>query len=273
MRFSMRKLCRNHKSVERLAVNRDDSKPELLVDQPVVGKQIPDAFRNFTLSRCPRTLLDELGPHLFRIDLPQGTLLVKPLQPITWIYFLERGMASITGATEDGEAVEVGVIGREGLVGVSALLGQPQAHNTVLMQGAGSGYRIRASILREQFIKNAPLQQLVHDFLYVQMTQATQLIVCNRVHEVEARLARWLLMAAGMMETSNINLTQEFLSQMLGTRRSTVTVAAGALQRGGTIGYSRGRVEIANRDLLENVSCECYSIIRDLYLRIYPSLY
>ena len=141
------------------------------------------------------------------------------------------------------------------------------------MQGAGSGYRIRASILRELFTRNAPLQQLVHDFLYVQMTQATQLIVCNRVHEVEARLARWLLMAAGLMETSNINLTQEFLSQMLGTRRSTVTVAAGALQRSGMIGYSRGRVEIADRSLLEGASCECFSIIRDMYLRIYPSLY
>ncbi len=236
-------------------------------------KQLPDTFRNFTLARLPKSLVDELAPHLLRVELPQSTSLIKPLQPITWIYFLERGMASITGATEQGEAVEVGVIGREGLVGVSALLGQPQAQNTVLMQGAGSGFRIRASVLREYFIKSPELRQLVHDFLYVQMTQATQLIVCNRVHEVEARLARWLLMAAGLMETSNINLTQEFLSQMLGTRRSTVTVAAGALQRSGMIGYSRGRVEISNRDLLESASCECYSIIRDMYLRIYPSLY
>jgi CRP-like cAMP-binding protein len=221
----------------------------------------------------PKALIDELSPHLFRIDLPQSTSLLKPLQPITWIYFIERGMASITGATEEGEAVEVGVIGREGLVGVSALLGQPQGQNAILMQGSGTGYRIRASILREHFMRSTHLQQLVHDFLYVQMTQATQLIVCNRVHEVEARLARWLLLAAGLMETTNIHLTQEFLSQMLGTRRSTVTVAAGALQRSGMIGYSRGRVEILNRDLLEGSSCECYSIIRDMYLRIYPSLY
>lgn len=225
-----------------------------MVDHPTDSNQAPAAFRNFTLARAPKSLIDELAPHLFRVELPQSTPLIKPLQPITWIYFLERGMASITGTTGDGEAVEVGVIGREGLVGVSALLGQPQAHNTVLMQGAGNGYRIRASILREHFTKNAPLQQLVHDFLYVQINQATQLIVCNRVHEVEARLARWLLMAGGLMETSNINLTQEFLSQMLGTRRSTVTVAAGALQRSGMIGYSRGRVEIADRELLESAS-------------------
>jgi CRP-like cAMP-binding protein len=244
-----------------------------MVEYPTPTKQLSDTFRNFTLARLPKPLIDELAPNLLRVDLPQGTPLLKPLQPITWIYFLEKGMASITGATEEGEAVEVGVIGREGLVGVSALLGQPQAQNTVIMQGAGSGYRIRASLLREHFVKDPPLQQLVHDFLYVQMTQATQLIVCNRVHEVEARLARWLLMAAGLMETVNINLTQEFLSQMLGTRRSTVTVAAGALQRSGMIGYSRGRVEIANRDLLEGAACECYSIIRDMYLRIYPSLY
>jgi len=244
-----------------------------MVDYPIVSKPAPASFRNFTLARAPKSLLDELSPHLFRVDLPQSMSLVKPLQPIAWIYFLEQGMASITGATEQGEAVEVGVIGREGLVGVSALLGQPQAQNTILMQGSGTGYRIRASTLREYFLKSAPLQQLVHDFLYAQMAQATQLIVCNRVHEVEARLARWLLMAAGLMETSNINLTQEFLSQLLGTRRSTVTVAAGALQRAGMIGYSRGRVEIVNRELLEGASCECFSIIRDMYLRLYPSLY
>ena len=254
-------------------MRRDELFSGEMVEYPAVSKHLPDSFRNFTLARLPRPILDELAPHLFRVELPQSTSLLKPLQPITWIYFLERGMASVTGTTEEGEAVEVGVIGREGLVGVSALLGQPQGQNTVIMQGAGSGFRIRASILRELFVKNAPLQQLVHDFLYVQMVQATQLIVCNRVHEVEARLARWLLMAAGLMETTSINLTQEFLSQMLGTRRSTVTVAAGALQRSGMIGYSRGRLEIANRDLLEGASCECFSIIRDMYLRIYPSLY
>jgi CRP-like cAMP-binding protein len=256
-----------------LALRRDEFLPGDMVDQPVSSNHFSTAFRNFTLARAPKSLIDELSPHLLRVDLPQSTSLVKPLQPITWIYFLEHGMASITGATEEGEAVEVGVIGREGLVGVSALLGQPQAQNTILMQGAGSGYRIRASTLREHFLRSTPLQQLVHDFLYLQLTQATQLIVCNRVHEVEARLARWLLMAAALMETSNIHLTQEFLSQMLGTRRSTVTVAAGALQRSGMIGYSRGRVQIVNRDLLEGSSCECYSIIRDMYLRIYPSLY
>jgi CRP-like cAMP-binding protein len=237
------------------------------------NKHSPESFRNYTLTRLPQPLVSELTPHLFRTDLPQSTILLKPLQPIAWIYFVEHGMASISGSTEDGEAVEVGVIGREGLVGVSALLGQPQAQNTVVMQGPGVGYKIRASILREAFVKHAALQQLVHDFLYVQMNQSTQLIVCNRVHEVEARLARWLLMAAGLMETSNINLTQEFLSQMLGTRRSTVTVAAGALQRSGMINYSRGRVEIANRELLESAACECFSVIRDMYLRIYPGLY
>ncbi len=243
------------------------------LDSPTSNKPTPDTFRNYTLARLPNATLDEMLPHLVTMDLPQGTPLLRPLQPITWIYFLEHGMASITGTTEEGEAVEVGVVGREGLVGVNALLGQPQSQNTVMMQGTGSGLRIRASFLRELFLRSAPLQQLVHDFLYVQMAQATQLIVCNRVHEVEARLSRWLLMTATLMESPNINLTQEFLSQMLGTRRSTVTVAAGTLQRSGMIGYSRGRVQITNRELLEGASCECYSMIRETYRRIYPGLY
>lgn len=233
----------------------------------------PQTFRNYTLSRLPQPVLEELGPHLLKVDLPQGTTLLKPTQPVTWIHFLEQGMASVTGATEEGEAVEVGVIGREGLVGMNALLGQPQSHNMVLMQGAGAGHRIRASILREHFLKQPSMQQVVYDFIYAQMTQSAQLIVCNRVHEVEARLARWLLMTAGLMQSDNINLTQEFLSQMLGTRRSTVTVAAGVLQRSGMIAYTRGRVEILNREMLEGVACECYFVIRDMYLRVYPELY
>lgn len=236
-------------------------------------KQTATLFHNYTLARMPKGGSDKLFSNLSRVDLPQSTLLLNPMQPINWVYFLEKGMASITNVTREGEAVETGVIGREGLIGVAALLGQPQSQSTVMMQGAGYGYRIRASVLREIFVENSSFQQLVHDFLYVHMSQATQLIVCNRVHEVEARLARWLLMAAGLMETSHILLTQEFLAQMLGTRRSTVTVAAGALQRSGMISYSRGKVEIVDRELLEGTACECYTILRDLAVRIYPELY
>ena len=172
---------------------------------------------------------------------------------------------------ETGETVEVGVIGREGFAGLPALLDQPQMLHMVVMQGAGDGLRIRSSIVRDQFLKGGELQRLVHAFAYLQLVQVTQSVLCNRMHEVEGRLARWLLTSADRMETESLQLTQEFLAQMLGVQRSTVTVAAGELQRRGLIAYSRGKVQILDRSALSAVACECYGIVRTSYERILQS--
>jgi CRP-like cAMP-binding protein len=128
------------------------------------------------------------------------------------------------------------------------------------------------SILREEFLKGGVLAGLVHDFVYLQMVQMTQSVLCNRLHPVEARLARWLLTSADRSESEQLMLTQEFLAQMLGARRSTVTVAAGALQRQGMIDYKRGKIRIVNRPALECVTCECYQIVRTAYDRVLPRL-
>jgi CRP-like cAMP-binding protein len=202
------------------------------------------------------------------VDLPLEMRLSEPNEPIEYIYFLNTGLISTDALTEKGESVEVGVIGREGFAGLSALLDQPQMSHSVLMQGVGEGLRIRSSILRDQFLKGGTLQRLVHTFAYLQFVQVTQSVLCNRMHEVDARLARWLLTSADRMESESLNLTQEFLAQMLGVQRSTVTVAAGNLQRGGMIGYSRGKIHILDRPKLIRTACECYRIVSSSYQRV-----
>jgi len=206
-----------------------------------------------------------LSRFLVPVDLPLGMRLSEPNQAIENIYFPVGGLISVDALTERGESVEVGVIGREGFAGVCALLGHRQMAHSVVMQGAGSGLRIRAGIVREEFLKGGVFSQLVHSFLYMQMVQVAQSVLCGRLHSVDMRMARWMLTAADRMGTDSLQITQEFLAQMLGSRRSTVTVAAGQLQRQGLIDYARGRVKIVDRQGLEAISCECYQVVRGTY--------
>jgi CRP-like cAMP-binding protein len=224
--------------------------------------------RNLILAQLPNAEYEALAKFLLPVDLPLEMRLSEPNEPIEYIYFLNSGLISTDALTEKGESVEVGVIGREGFSGLPALLDQPQMSHSVLMQGVGEGLRIRSSILRDQFLKGGMLQRLVHSFAYLQLVQVSQSVLCNRMHEVDARLARWLLTSADRMESESLNLTQEFLAQMLGVQRSTVTVAAGDLQRAGMIGYSRGKIHIVDRANLARTACECYQIVRASYQRV-----
>lgn len=224
--------------------------------------------RNLILSQLPADEYAALAKHLVPVDLPLDKRLSEPNQPIEFLYFLNSGLISTDVVTVKGELVEVGLIGREGFSGLPALLDQPQMSHMVMMQGAGEGFRIRSSVVRAEFVKGGMLQKLVHTFAYLQLVQITQSVLCNRMHEVEARLARWLLSSADLMESEFLHLTQEFLSQMLGVQRSTVTVAAGELQRNGLIGYSRGRIHILDRAGLAAKTCECYDIVNASYDRL-----
>jgi CRP-like cAMP-binding protein len=224
--------------------------------------------RNLILAQLPDAEYETLAKFLVPVELPLHMRLSEPNEPIEHVYFLNSGLISTDALTEKGESVEVGVIGREGFAGLPALLDQPQMSHSVLMQGGGEGFRVRSSILREQFVKGGELQRMVHTFAYLQLVQVTQSVLCNRMHEVDARLARWLLTSADRMESDSLNLTQEFLAQMLGVQRSTVTVAAGELQRTGLIGYSRGKIHILDRVRLAATACECYRIVSASYRRV-----
>ena len=225
-------------------------------------------IRNSILSQLPADEYLILARHMVPVSLPLGMPVSEPNRPVEFLYFLENGLISTDALTLKGEQVEIGIIGREGFAGLAGLLDQPQMSHTVTVQGRGEAVRIRASIVRTEFLKGGALQRLIHCFLYLQVVQITQSVLCNRMHEVEARLARWLLTSADRSETETLNLTQEFLSQMLGVQRSTVTVAAGDLQRRGLISYSRGRIQILDRAALTAECCECYSIVQSSYDRI-----
>ncbi len=220
------------------------------------------------LAQLPDADYEALARHLVPVDLPLEKALSQPNRPIEYIYFLNSGLISTDAITVKGESVEVGLIGREGFSGLPALLNQPQMSHVVIMQGNGDGFRIRASIVRELFLKGGLFQQMVHAFAYLQLVQVSQSVLCNRMHPVEHRLARWLLASADRQESEAMNLTHEFLAQMLGVQRSTVTVAAGDLQRQEMIEYSRGKIEILDRPKLTALACECYGIVQSSYSRI-----
>jgi CRP-like cAMP-binding protein len=177
-------------------------------------------------------------------------------------YFVNSGMMSVLAVQSNGKSVEVGLIGDEGFVGMPLLVGYRSSPTRVVTQGDGSAYRCDARALQE-LIRTCPvLLQQLHRFGQRMAMQTTQIAACNRLHDVGERLARWILMTQDRIGSDHLPLTQEFLSQMLGTRRSSVTVAAGSLQKAGLISYTRGNVTILNRKRLEDTTCDCYGIVQ-----------
>lgn len=226
--------------------------------------------RNHFLASLPLEEYQRIAGKLVFVDLPQGMLLSEPDEPIAYLYFPEHGLISTCATTPAGESIEVGMIGREGFSGVSALLGQPEMPHTVIMQTPGNGYRLRASVMVEELQNSPKLRAMVDNFLYVQMVTATQSVLCARLHGLQQRLSRWLLTAADRAETENLLLTQEYMARMLGSRRSTVTVTAQALQEAGMIEYRRGKVTIVDRPKFEAAACECYGVVKASHDRLVP---
>jgi CRP-like cAMP-binding protein len=189
-------------------------------------------------------------------------------QVVETAYFLEDSICSIVVAMRDGRIVEVGLIGRDGLVGLAGVVGTGRSSNRSFIQLEGTGYSVKAKILRDQYESSPELRLSVQRGVHAFLAQSAQTAACNRVHELEERLARWILMCQDRMEADKLSITHEFLAEMLGTRRSTVSLAAGILQKAGLIEYSRGVLKIQNRQRLEAAACECYAVVRDEYLRL-----
>jgi CRP-like cAMP-binding protein len=176
-------------------------------------------------------------------------------------WFCNSGMISILSVFPDGKSVEVGLVGREGFVGLPLVAGFRSASTRAIAQIEASAFRIDSEKLAGLLRQCPKMERRLQQFSQVMTMQVTQLAACNRLHEVVERLARWLLMCADRIDSNSVPLTQEFLGQMLGTRRSSVTVAAGALQRAGLITYSRGDVQIIDRPGMEEAACECYHLM------------
>jgi CRP-like cAMP-binding protein len=177
-------------------------------------------------------------------------------------YFVNEGMMSVLAVQPDGKSVEVGLIGKEGFAGLPLLVGYRTSPTRVVIQADGSGYRCDGQTLKRLLQECPELERQLHRFGHQLAMQTTQVAACNRLHDVNERLARWILMTADRLSSKQLPLTQEFLSQMLGTRRASVTVAAGVLQKAGLISYTRGSLTVLNRERLEEAACDCYGIVQ-----------
>jgi CRP-like cAMP-binding protein len=217
---------------------------------------------NQILLSLPRSVSNPLVGKAQLIKLPIHSVLNEVNEPIRDLYFINSGLASVLNVLQDGKSVEVGLTGSEGFVGVPVVAGFKTSPTRVIMQIEGTAYRVSAKDVQAA-VKTSPLlEKNLLKYSQELALQAGQIAACNRVHEVDERLARWLLMSQDRIGGSLIPLTQEFLAHMLGTRRASVTVAAGILQKAGLISYVRGQLKIENREQLENASCECYATLR-----------
>jgi CRP-like cAMP-binding protein len=195
------------------------------------------------------------------VSLPTPTVLNEANQPIRFAFFMNDGLASILSIMAYGKTVEVGLCGSEGFIGLPLTAGFSSSPTRVIVQVAGSAFRISASNLVAALPECPKLATGIQRFAQELGLQSSQVAACNRLHEIDERLARWLLMSQDRLGGDLVPLTQEFLSHMLGTRRASVTVAAGMLQKAGLITYTRGAVKIEDRTNLEEATCECYEIM------------
>ncbi len=223
-------------------------------------------YRNRVLAVLPKAEINRLTPHLSLVTLEQEETLLDG--KTSHAYFVEDGIASVVVTVKDGSTVEVGIIGIDGVVGLPILLGTGPAPGRTFVQIAGSAYRIKAEVLKDEFDRPGELRRILQKYMQAYMVQAAQTAACNRLHNIEERLARWLLSCRDRMETDQLRLTHDFLGQMLGAPRTTVTLAAGLLHRAGLIDYSRGVVTISDRPKMEETACECYRIVRDEFRRL-----
>jgi CRP-like cAMP-binding protein len=223
---------------------------------------------NLLLASFSPADLAAIGPHLETTALPLRYICYDKDEPIEYIYFPLRGLVSLLMPLEDGGLMEVGIIGKEGVVGLSALTGYKLSLHTAMVQLPGNAMRIRASVLHEQSTRSPSLMTQLLLFSQALYAQLSYTAICPIRHNLSQRLARWLLMMLDRAEDDVLPLTQEFMAMMLGARRPGVTVAANMLQDGGAITYDRGRVTIRDRHLLEQNACECYAAQRDIYRQL-----
>jgi CRP-like cAMP-binding protein len=225
----------------------------------VNGRQI----HNEILLALPNDECAAIFSKLEFLSLPTSTVLNEVAEPIKFAFFLNEGLASILSITADGKSVEVGLCGKEGFVGVPLTAGFLSSPTRVIMQVGGSGFRLATKDLHAALRECPKLATGLQRFAQEVALQSSQVAACNRLHEVDERLARWLLMSQDRLGGDVVPLTQEFLAHMLGTRRASVTVAAGILQKAGLITHTRGSVKIESRIRLEDAACECYGIMTE----------
>lgn len=225
-------------------------------------------INNHILNALPPENFERLLPDLEAAEMPHGKTLYRPDETITHLYFPETAMVSIVTLTTEGQSVEAGVIGREGITGFNVLMGFDSMPNENIVQLPGAGWRITAAAAKREFKLGGAFHDLCLRFIHAVIQQIGQTALCNRLHSNEERLSRWLLICRDRATSDKLKLTQEFLAIMLGSNRATVTLSAIALQSAGYIKYSRGLITITDRAGLEEFTCDCYQAVKREYDRL-----
>ena len=223
---------------------------------------------NWLLAALPPEEQATLLPHLDAVTLSIGQVLARSGEPITHAYFPLSGAISLLTPLEDAAAIEVGLVGREGMVGLPLVLGSDTARGSAICQLPGAALRLDAAALREQLAANPALRERLGGYTLFYLTQVAQVVACSRRHPVQQRCATWLVLAHDRVDGDQFPLTHRSLGAMLGVRRAGVTEAAGALQQLGAISYSSGWVTVRDRARLEAAACPCYRVVNDEYTRL-----
>ncbi len=233
---------------------------------------IPFALqRNHLLAALSPDVLTRLLPHLELKALPAGEVLHEAGGDRRYVYFPVDCIVSLLNDTQCGSSSEISMIGNEGIVGITSVLGGNSSPWRAVVQSAGFAYRLSAQKINDEFARHGELLQLILRHTQLRIVQMSQTAVCNRHHSIEQQVCRWLLQSLDRLPTSTILVTQELLSNALGVRREGVTVAACKLSSIGAIEYSRGKIEVLNRAKLESLSCECYALVRAQTNRLRPA--
>ena len=223
---------------------------------------------NHLLAALPEPSYQELAPFFEPVALPLGLSVYEPGAAQQYVWFPTDSIVSLLYVLADGASAEIAVTGNEGLVGISLFMGGESTPSRAVVQSAGHGFRLRASVLRKEFERGGALQHLLLRYTQALITQMTQTAVCNRYHSVDQQLCRWLLLSLDRLPGGELAMTQELIANMLGVRREGVTEAAGKLQAEGLIHYSRGHISVLDRERLETRVCECYAVVKKEYDRL-----
>jgi CRP-like cAMP-binding protein len=228
----------------------------------------PAPTKNRLLGMLPREEYERILPHLGYVSFSLGEVVYESGGQMSYIYFPTTAIISLLYVMENGSSAEMGMAGNEGLVGIALFMGGDTTPNRAVVQSAGGAFRMRAKVLRDEFSRGGVFQRLLLRYTQALITQMSQTAVCNRLHEIEQQLCRWLLLSHDRLDSDELVMTQELIANMLGVRREGVTAAASRLQEQGLISYVRGRIQILDRRGIEATVCECYKVVKDEYDRL-----
>ena len=229
---------------------------------PAATPALHSPQQNHLLAALSPAESERLYPHLRLVTMPLGKVLYESGDVLRHVYFPVDCIVSLLYVLESGASAEIVVVGSEGLIGIALFMGGGTTPSRAIVQSAGHAYRLDGQRLKEEFHRNGDLQLLLLRYTQALITQMAQTAVCNRHHSVDQQLCRWLLLSLDRLSSNELVMTQELIANMLGVRREGVTEAAGKLQKLGVIEYSRGRITVLDRPMLEQLSCECYSAVK-----------